>query len=289
MVKAALVAAAALFAAVQFPAIQNGTTETAASANLVQDVARLGSGSDPVWIAWSEPMLPGERNLCSTWSSQAYSVRGQYLEGWAGENPPPPFPTPPGPVALEAGTRLVMFARLIEGKVERLRVIGDDCPVDAGGRKVVRINGVAPDDSVRFLETLVQPASTPTATDRSHTSSALSGIALHQTPMADDVLERLASTRLDSDVGRQAASWLGRARGRRGVAVLMRLIDQPGTPQASRALVAALAQSPAPDTYDTLVRLARSHTNERVRVEAVRAISTSTDPRAKAFLTEVLK
>jgi hypothetical protein len=282
-----LAAAVALSIAAQTPAIQNAQIDSRPAGDLRAVVGSVESKTEPAWVTWSVPMIPGERQLCSVWSSQTHSVRGHYLEGWTGAAPPP-MSTPPGPTRLEAGTRLVIFARVINGTVERIRLSSDDCPVDAGGLRVVRLENVSEGSSIQYLESLAVDAAAP-ATRSGAIASAVSAIALHDAAAADEALERLAVTAGEREVGRQAASWLARARGRRGFDTLTRLLAATTSPATRRAVVAALAQSPLPDTFDTLATLARTHSDERVRVEAVRAISRSTDPRAKEFLTGVLR
>ena len=49
-----------------------------------------------------------------------------------------------------------MFARVLDGRVERLRTISDDCPVDASGLTVFSLTGVTPADSLRFLDTFTK-------------------------------------------------------------------------------------------------------------------------------------
>ena len=281
-----LAAAVALSIAAETPAIQNGRIDSRPAGDLRAVVGSVESKTEPAWVTWTVPMIPGERQLCSVWSSQTYAVRGMYLEGWTG-TAPPPMSVPPGPTRLEAGTRLVLFARVTNGTVERVRLSADDCPVDAGGLRVLRLDPITAQASIAYLESLLVESASSTGSRP--IASAVSAIALHDAAAADEVLERLAVTAGEREVGRQAASWLARARGRRGFDTLTRLLASTAAPATRRALVAALAQSPLPETFDTLATLARTHTDDRVRVEAVRAISRSTDPRAKEFLTGVLR
>lgn len=272
----------------QAVAIQNATVETRRSIVLADDIARASAGADPVWVAWSVPMIPGERQMCSVWSSQTYAVRGLYLEGWTGDAPPA-IAASAGPLRLEAGTHLVMFARVVDGRVERLRVASDDCPVDAGGRHVIELTGVSPDASVRYLETLIGSGTEIDRANRSLLSSVFSAVALHATPAADEVLERMAGNDKASDVRRQAASWLARSRGTRGLETLARLLASATTDEACVAYVGAMGQAAGAAAFDMLSALARTHANARVRVEAVRAITSSSDPRAKPFLESLLR
>ena len=135
----------------QRPNIQNGRVETRAATAIEREIAAVGTSASPVWVAWSVPMVAGDRNVCSTWSDGNTFVRGETLERTDGSRPTQ-FAPPSGPVRLEGGTSLVVLVRVIDGRLERLRSIGDDCPVDAGGATIHWLTGVTPAESVNILK-----------------------------------------------------------------------------------------------------------------------------------------
>ena len=103
-----------------------------------------------------------------------------------------------------------MLVRLLDGRVERLRTVGDDCPLDAGGRTVYWLQGVTPADSMKYLETLLKPTdSLNPAQEQRLSQSAVSAIALHRDPSADVILDRLATGDSRHDLRRSARSSLG--------------------------------------------------------------------------------
>src|SRR5437870_2064886 len=138
-----------LGAAAQGPApqIQNGRVETRPSTALDRDIGSIvaGSSADAVWAGWKVPIVDGQRGGCSTYSNDNYFVRGDYLENGPFFNGQfMPMAPPAGAVQIEAPTELVVLVRAIEGKIERLRAVGADCPLDAGGRTVYWLQGVQP-------------------------------------------------------------------------------------------------------------------------------------------------
>jgi hypothetical protein len=341
--------------------IQNGRVETRQVAALDREVATLAAGAtDPVWAGWRVPIVAGERGPCSTWDwDEGQYLRGVTLDyaplGAATATPRPQFASPTGPVPIEAGTGLVVLLRLGEGRVERLRTLGDDCPIDAGGRTVYWLDGASPADSLRLLERLLGTDALERLSTNARNNlatSALSAIALHRDPVADSILDRLLTTAGEPDRREQAMTLVGRLRGAHGFTVLRKLLDgerasdmrvhlvnalgqtrEPGTVDALRPLlrdadsriraaavyhfairggpavlaevtrvinedttesvrtraIAGVARLPADTAAPALIQLARTSTNAAVRKQAVSALSRSRDPRAIAYLEEILK
>src|SRR5690348_8460572 len=90
-----LLTAAAGNAGAQQPVIQNGRVETrqaTAATNIDRELAAVGSGPDPVWVAWRQPMVDGDPRLCSTWSDGRVFARGETLEPRPMGAEPTPFP-----------------------------------------------------------------------------------------------------------------------------------------------------------------------------------------------------
>ena len=103
------------------------------------------------------------------------------------ESAPAPSGAAHATVQLEGTDRMVVLYRVLERKVERVRVVAADCTLDAGGRPVTWLDDVKSGDSVALLESLVA--------DRGGSDRVLDGaimaIALHKDPGADDALDRL--------------------------------------------------------------------------------------------------
>jgi hypothetical protein len=244
----------------QMPQIQNGRVEVRTGAAIDREIAAVSapSSADPVWVAWRVPMVPGDRDMCSWYGDRLGTIRGMLMDEGSvfvmGDGVMPmtrPQITPPtGPVPLEAGTGLVVLARAIGGQVERLRTVGDDCPMDAGGRAVYWLSSVTSAESIRFLTALT----TPRATDRSMfeperrtAETAVRAIGYHQDPAANAALDGIAADHPESSVRRQAASTLASLRGAHGVQTIVRLLERERNrdrnEDARRSLIGALGQS----------------------------------------------
>ena len=255
--------------------IQNGRVETRAATSLDREVTAAGAASsDAVWIGWREPMIDGSRNMCSFYSDRDYpnGIRGDVLDsGINGQWHPPQIAPATGPAQLEGGTNVVVLARIVDKKVERVHTIGDDCPIDANGRTVYWLTGVPVAESLRFLEALAHPdyPNLTRGAAQSLVNDATQAIALHRGPEADALLDRLATSDADSTLRHRADSLLGSYRGAHGFETLRRLLDADKTTDGRRAIVTALTQTHQPQTADVLLALAKSDPDSQVRSSAV--------------------
>jgi hypothetical protein len=275
-----LASAFALPASAQQPQIQNGKVEVRKDTAIDRAIAGVPAGGpdQAAWVAWKVPMVDGDRDLCSWYSDRSGTVRGTYLDQGVVtvvsdtlvSNPRPQIAAPTGPVPLEGGTNLVVLARVIQGKVERLRMIGDDCPLDAGGRTVYWLDSVTSAESLRYLTTLVRaggPDRAPFDQEPSHAQNALRAISYHRDAAADAALEQFATDARDANLRRQATSYLGSMRGARGAATLAKFLASEKDLDARRHLVASLGQSRDAGAVETLRGLLRDP-EVRVRSEA---------------------
>ena len=265
------------------PQIQNGRVETRAGTAIDREIAAVSApaSTEPVWVAWRVPMIAGDRDMCSWYSDRLGSMRGMVMDEGSVfvsdigvmPNTRPQFKAPTGPVPLEAGTGLVVLARVIGGRVERLRTVGDDCPMDAGGRAVYWLSGVTSAESLRFLTSLTRPAAdrampmTMIELERQTATTAVRAMGYHQDAGADAALDQIATDHADSSVRRQAASTLATNRGAHGVATLTRLLSTVKDADERRSLVTSLGQSREASVVGTLRTLTHD-ADAKIRSEA---------------------
>lgn len=252
------------------PAVQNGRVETKAATSIDREIAAVGTSADPAWLAWRVPMIDGERNMCSTWySDRSGYVRGETLERNDNDYTQPKIAPPTGPVSLEGGTGLVILVRVIDGKVERIRSVSDDCPMDAGGRSFTWLNGITGTESLQFLDAFLRRDNVSLQQQRAFGDSAASAIALHRDPAADAMLDRIATSDPNSDNRRRAATWLAQYRGAHGFATLRTLIASEKDPSTRLSFVTSLGQTRQPGTAEALLSLAQKDPDPKIRAEAV--------------------
>jgi HEAT repeat protein len=108
-------------------------------------------------------------------------------------------------------------------------------------------------------------------------------------PRALDRLFEVARSGENEELRQQAIHWLGQKAGER---VLEGLRDIANSSDADTdvqlQVVHAISQRPEGEAVPLLIQLARTHRNPEVRRMAVHHLSQTTDPRALAFIREVL-
>ena len=182
---------------------------------------------------------------------------------------PPKIAAPAGPVSLEGGTNLIVLARMIDGQVERLRSLSDDCPIDAGGRTVTWLTGVTPPTACATSRG--SAARERAARPARRLATRRVGDRLHRDLAADAILDRLAA----SDGQRHAAaggSSLGRCAARTASPRSSAPRDRARSRSTRGSFVSALAQTRQPGTADALLALARNDPDPKVRAEPSTAI-----------------
>lgn len=114
-------------------------------------------------------------------------------------------------------------------------------------------------------------------------------VSLSRRQESVDVLIRLAREDASADVRKQAMFWLGQKAGSRSASTLAEAaVNDPDTEVKKRA-VFGLSRMPNGEGVPRLIEVARTNRNPAVRRQAMFWLGQSNDPRALAFLVEVLK
>ena len=267
----------------------NARVETgSAAAGLDAEVRRvLASRSGPSWIGYSMP-ANGKHSMCC-WSSSndaGAPCGGCRLEGEKGEGA---FrPEAPKAVALEGPARFRVLLRAEGGRVIRIRTMSEDCALDAGGLPFVWIESVRPAESVAYLASLV--GSGPDGGNKGHgiDDGALAALAFHDDASADAVLSRFLDPAQPDERRRQAAFWMGQARGAKGLEPLLRLMGSDPSPSFREHLTFVLSQSRDPRAVDRLLAVAKRDDNAHVRGQALFWLAQTAARRATGAIESAL-
>jgi hypothetical protein len=278
------------------PRIENGRVELRTATAIDREIASLAAGqSDPLWVGWRVPIADGRHGGCCVYDDGAgdgqNAVRGCFVEQPAtpGVRALPQIAPPTSPVPLEAGSGLVLLVRVANGHVDRLRPLGDDCPLDAGGRTVYWLQNASAADSLRFLTGLMAAPDAATRTQAQRLrASALSAIALHLEPAATGVLRDAAQRDADANVRAEAAYWLAQ-RGDAAMKDALGLLDTDAPDLVKRRTVQGIARLPDAAGLPVLLDLAGASRSLVVRKAAVQALGRSSDPRARTYVEGLLK
>jgi len=191
--------------------------------------------------------------------------------------------------ALDDETAIVLL-RAEQGRIGRLRMVSRGCGIDAGGLALVWLDDVKPAESLALLASLV---GTTNAADEDRkdklSDGALMAMAMHEGPAADDALERFLEPARPERVRKQAAFWMGNARGRRGYEALSRLVRDDPSDKVREHGVFALSQSEVPEAVDAMIRVAREDRSSHVRGQALFWLGQKAGRKAVAAITRALE
>jgi HEAT repeat protein len=245
------------------PRLQNARLETRAVSGSLDSTFRTIANSQaaPAWIGYAAPQIAGERSMCCWNTNNNVTCQGCTLEPQTGTTA---FPPSSGTVRLEGASEFYVFFRVENKQVEKVRNFSIDCNVDAGGLPFYWLTGVNPAQSIALLESLIPPSG-----ERKLMNNAVSAIALHRDPAADTALDRLLAQTQPEETRRQAAFWLGNARGRHGYESLVRVLRDDPSDRVREHAIFALTQSKEADAVPTILRVARDDKSTRVRSQAL--------------------
>jgi hypothetical protein len=221
--------------AAQQPRVANAKLETrSASAGLEKEFRALaGSLEGPAWIGYAVPAIAGRHQMCCC-SAQ--------------------------PVKLESSGDLTVLFRVQQKSVGTIRILSRDCEFDAGGLPLHWLTEVRPAESLALLSSFVN--------DRL-ADSAITAIALHAGPAADQVLERFVAAGQPEAIRKKTAFWLGAARGKRGYELLRQMLRDDPSERVRDKVVFALSVSKEPEALDAMLQAARNDKSSHVRGQAL--------------------
>lgn len=106
---------------------------------------------------------------------------------------------------------------------------------------------------------------------------------------AEDKLFDIAQHDASVEVRRQAINVLGERAGRRSLDFLSATAQSAdGNTEVQLQAVRAISERPPDESVPLLIKIARTHPNQLIRRQAIRALGESGDPRAVEFFREVL-
>jgi len=108
-------------------------------------------------------------------------------------------------------------------------------------------------------------------------------------PGAEDELLHMAKSDPDTKVREQALFWLAQKAGKKATAALTDAIQNDPETDVKKKAVFALSQLPKDESVPQLIHVADTNSNPAVRKEAFFWLGQSHDPRALAYLEQVLK
>ncbi len=119
--------------------------------------------------------------------------------------------------------------------------------------------------------------------------TALQALAEIKSPRVEDKIFDIARNDASTDLRRKAINLLGERAGKRALDFLSTTAQSTdGNTEVQVQAVRAISERPADEAVPLLIKIARTHPNQQVRKQAIRALGESGDPRAIEFFREVL-
>jgi hypothetical protein len=174
-----------------------------------------------------------------------------------------------GTVQLEGARQAVVLYRLEAKRVMRIRVVSEDCTLDAGGLTVIWLTGVKPAESVALLEGQVRGDHLLESGEHSLGHEAMAAIAVHADRAADLALVRFTAPGQPESLRKQAGFWLGVERGKAGLTALQSMAKGDPSPEVRAQVAFALSVSQEAGAADEMIRMAREDGSAHVRGQAL--------------------
>jgi hypothetical protein len=254
-------------AAAQPPRLTNARVEVRkASGGLAKELqALIAAASAPAWAGYAVPAAAGRHDG----NCRCNLESGQQISG--------------GTVHLESPGDLLIFYRLDNHAVDKIRTFSGDCAIDGGGLTVYWIGGVRPADSIAWLTPLARGG------DEHLADAAVSAIAMHAAPEADGALNSFLAPSSPERLREKTVFWLGATRGRPGYEALRRVMATETSGHVRKKAVFALSISSEPQAVEAIVEAAKSDSDPAIRGEALFWLSQKAGAKAAAAITEAIE
>lgn len=249
----------------QQPRVENARVETRAVSGGLEQTYRnlLNAQASAAWAGYEVPIVPGEHQMCC-WNNES---RGCWLEPRsdnrtivvAGNQK----------VKLEGSATLVVLFRLENHKLSKVRTFTPECELDAGGLPFIWLTGVNPAESIRLLLGIAKDTAAGSHEEYRNADGAVSAIAMHADPAADNALDEMVAQSHPDKIRRQAIFWLGNARGKRGYEIVSRVLREDPSDAIREHAIFALTQSKEPKAMETVLSVAHNDRSSRVRGQAL--------------------
>ena len=259
----------AVAAASDAPPLENAKLEKRSVGASLEATLRLlvNSADKPEWVGYQVDEVAGERGVCcnNNWNGgNCGTCRLEKDNGWTSGTK-----HAEGSVKLEGSRQLVVLYRLEAKRVDKIHIASEDCTLDAGGLPFIWLTGVKSSESVAVLANSVRNSDFDGHGDHNIAHGALTAIAMHADSSADTALESFVKPDQREGLRKQAAFWMGAARGKAGFASLERLAKNDPNSEVRAHVAFALSVSHESGAIEEMIRMAHDDTSSHVRGQAL--------------------
>jgi HEAT repeats len=271
------------------PRIANGRVETRAlTGPLVGEVTRwTGQAAQPQWMGYAVEQVAGDREVCCNDGSRGNAGCGtcRLESGENGINTTSRDAT----AKLEGRRNMVVLLRAENKRIVNIRVVSEECTLEAGGLTLTWLTSVNPAESVELLSGYVHGEDFEEHEGRSMEHAALTAIALHADAAADRTLESFVRPVQPEALRKQTAFWLGEARGKAGLVALQRMAKSDPSTEVRAQVTFALSVSREPGALDEMIRMAREDESAHVRGQALFWLAQKAGKKAVGTITGAIE
>jgi HEAT repeat protein len=275
--------------ATESPRIENAKLETrAAGASLDAAIREIaGTAEKAEWVGYGVDRIAGERGVCcnNNWNDGNCGTCRLEKENGATNS----TTRTERNVKLEGVRQLVVLYRLEAKQVVKIRVASEDCTLDAGGLPFVWLTGVKASESVALLATYVRGSEFEGHGDRGLGNGTLTAIALHADASADRALESFVTPDQREGLRRQAAFWMGAARGTAGLTALQHMAKTDPSSDVRAHVAFALSVSHESGALDEMIRMAHDDSSSHVRGQALFWLAQKAGKKAVGTITGAIE
>jgi hypothetical protein len=267
------------------PKTENAKVEQkAVTGSLALTVDSWAKAADSAqWLAYSVPAVSSDRQVCcgnGDWRGE--SCGRCRLEGSAHGND---INLRSDKVELEGPRRILVLFRAENRKIGKIRILSEDCTIDAGGLQLAWLAGVNPAESVRLLERFVNSKELDEHGGERLSRGALTAIALHGDPAADRAIASFTAPDKSEGMRKEAAFWAGEARGAAGLAILKRMAKEDPSSEVRAHVTFALSTSREDSALDEMIRMAHEDQSSHVRGQALFWLAQKAGNKAASTIT----
>jgi HEAT repeat protein len=245
----------------------------------------------PGWVAYGVDQVSGKEQVCCGnygGDGNCGTCRLENDRNWTSGTTNDHSQTS-GTVKLEGARQVVVLYRLEANKVMRIRLASEECTLDAGGLPFVWLTGVKPAESVALLEGYVRGADFESHGDHGIGHGALTAIAMHADASADRAFESFVKPEEREELRRQAAFWVGAARGKSGLDTLLRMAKTDPSSDVRAHVAFALSVNHEAGAIDEMIRMAHDDTSSHVRGQALFWLAQKAGKKAVGTITGAIE
>jgi hypothetical protein len=253
------------------PQVDNARIERRTVAvSLAAEVKQWSERADRAqWLGYAVPQIAGERTMCCGDSEGSWGNGCGHCKLEDGDRGINMSSRDGGTAKLEGPRNLVVLLRAENKRLTKIRVVSEECTLDAGSLTLTWLSGVKPSESVALLQGFVHGADLDEGENQQMAHEALTAIAMHADPEADRALVSFTQTGEPSSLRRQAAFWLGAARRKAGLTALEKMAKTDPSSEVRAQVAFALSVSHEPGAVEEMIRMAHEDESSHVRGQAL--------------------